>query len=153
MSTHTCRARRQGTRLLAAKAAWGDEHDALLALSSEAGQRTAVLDVRGTHFRPADLPALEPGAATLALAAVPGGWLVQATAHVRSLQRPLPRIHRCPDDNDMCQVTDPSSQRWTRGMLLLRLQRCRSGGCHVQAAAYVQSEHHMCIQAGFAGCR
>lgn len=71
-------------RLLLAKAAWGDEHDAFLALSSEAGRCTAVLDIRGTHFRPADALALDRGAATLAFAAVPGGWLVQATAHVRA---------------------------------------------------------------------
>ncbi|KAK9822234.1 hypothetical protein WJX81_003153 [Elliptochloris bilobata] len=76
-------------RLLPAKAAWGDEHDAFLALSSEAGRRTAVLDVRGTHFCPADLPALDLGSATLALAAAPGGWLVQATAQeVRTLAVP-----------------------------------------------------------------
>lgn len=76
---------RQGRpRLLPAKAAWGDEHDAFLALSSEAGRCTAVLDIRGTHFRPADALALDRGAATLAFAAVPGGWLVQATPHVRA---------------------------------------------------------------------
>jgi len=78
------RARAQGRpRLLPACGAAGDEHDAFLALSSEVGACTAVLDVRGTTFRPADLPGLERGAATLALAAVPGGWLLQATAAAR----------------------------------------------------------------------
>lgn len=78
------RARAQGRpRLLPARGAAGGAHDAFLALSSEVGACTAVLDVRGTTFRPADLPGLERGAATLALAAVPGGWLLQATAAAR----------------------------------------------------------------------
>ena len=107
-----------------------------------------MLDVRGTTFRPADLPALEPGAATLALAAVPGGWLVQATAHVR--------ISECCSCaltyylNTTILIVD-SSVKVCFGCLIgaasagpgawrfcACLQRSHPGGCIVQAAVHVQ---------------
>ena len=59
-------------------------HHAFLAFSSPSASHTQLLDISGTHFVPCHMPALAADEASVLLAGVSEGLLVQVTAQVSS---------------------------------------------------------------------